>query len=132
MAGDKVLVTACEHNPLATLVLTGGRRLCALVADPTKADMVGRQVKSALATAMTAGWFKELAQADVPLGGGVLPAGFPSHNISQSSQADMETIRAGYDEDDDSGGWNLDFAKDTASNHGFEIRVSGSVSYAGK
>ncbi|CAB1120660.1 unnamed protein product [Ectocarpus sp. CCAP 1310/34] len=124
-AGDKVLVSAFEDNNLASLVLTSGRRLFALVGDPAKAVSVGRQVKSALATAMTAGWFKALANAGVPLGGSVLPAGFPSHNMSQASQVDIENIRHGYDEDDDGsgpGGWNLEFAKRTAAEFGLEIR----------
>lgn len=126
MAGDKVMVTAFEHNPLATLVLTSGRRLCALVGNQAKVDTVGRQVKGALATAMTAGWFKELAQADVPLGGSVLPTSFPPHNISQSSQESVENLRAGYDDDHDDDGsnpWCLDHAKDTAEDYGLEIRV---------
>lgn len=125
-----MLVTAFEDNPLATLVLTGGRRLCALVGNPVKADTVGRQVKGALATAMTAGWFKEVAQSGVALGGSVLPPGFPSHNMPQDSLEGVGRCRSGYDEDDDSGDWNLDFAKQIASDNGFEIRVSGTVSYA--
>ena len=127
MAGDKVLVTAFEHNPLATLVLTGARRLCALVGSPDKADSARKQVKGALATAMAAGWFKQLARAGVPLGGSVLPAGFPPHNMSQSSLDGVQALRDGYDDDDDSGEWSLDFAKENAIEHGFEIRVSAGV-----
>lgn len=126
-AGDKVLVSAFEHNPLATHILAGGRRLCALVETPDKASTVEKQVKGALAAAMAAGWFKELAHAGVPLGGSVLPAGFPPHNMSQASQDDIQRLRAIYDVDDDSGGWNLDVAKEIAEQFGFEIKVSASM-----
>ena len=126
-AGDKVLVTAFEHNPLATHILAGGRRLCALVETPDKAGTVEKQVKGALAAAMAAGWFKELAHAGVPLGGSVLPAGFPPHNMSQASQDAIQRLRAIYDVDDDSGGWNLDVAKEIAEQFGFEIKVSASM-----
>lgn len=94
--------------------------------------MVGKQLKGALTTAMAAGWFKELANASVPLGGSVLPAGFPLHNISQSVQVGIQQVRETYDEDssdDGSDGWQLEFAKQTAGEHGFEIKVSAGVSY---
>eukprot|EP00752_Nemacystus_decipiens_P003967 g3633.t1 len=48
VAGDSVLVSAFEHNPLAGLVLGGGRRLCALVGDPAKGTLVADDVTTAL------------------------------------------------------------------------------------
>lgn len=127
MAGDKVLVTASEHNPLATHILAGGRRLCALVESPDKAGTVEKQVRGALAAAMAAGWFKELAHAGVPLGGSVLPAGFPPHNMSKATRDEIDIHREAYEDDDESGEWMLDVAKAAVAGFGFEIKVSAST-----
>lgn len=117
------MVSGFEHNNLANLVLSAGRRLVALVGDPAKVESVEKKVTGAVSTAMEGGWFKELTTPDEPLRGSALPAGFPSHNMSQASQDGIEHHRNGYDEDDEDCEWLRDHAKDTAAEFGLEIRV---------
>ncbi len=117
------MVSGFERNNLANLVLSAGRRLVALVGDPAKVESAEKQVVGAVSTAMEGGWFKELKPPEEPLRGIALPAGFPSHNMSQASQQSIELHRDGYDEDDEDGEWLLDHAKETAAEFGLEIRV---------
>lgn len=119
------MVSDCDRNNLAPLILSSGRGIFALVGDPSKVETAEKQVKAALNSAMSGGWFTELKSADQPLGGSVLPVGFPPNNISQATHDGLQPKRDTYDDDgEDGGGWNLDYAKDTALEYGLEIRVS--------
>ncbi|CAB1104611.1 unnamed protein product [Ectocarpus sp. CCAP 1310/34] len=85
VAGDSVLVTAFDENPIAPLVLGNGRTLCALVADMSKKDDVDKAVDAACTDAMRHGWFAELCKANVIISGSTLPSIVPENNLSNEA-----------------------------------------------
>lgn len=124
--GDKVVVTAFEHNPLAHVVLGEGRRLCALVGDGAAKAKAEKAVDAACTNAMNGGWFAELRQADGIVGGNLLPSNFPLHNISRALKDEMERSLETFDDDDDVDGVavsSFEVARKVAGDHNIEIRV---------
>lgn len=95
------MVTAAEHNDLASLVLGTGRTLFALVSDPTKKSKVVKEVGLACLSAMKHGWFAELSQPDVRVGGVTLPMSVPEHNIPGAVESSLIEAVGAYDEIDD-------------------------------
>lgn len=117
-------MTAFDHNPLAPLVLEGGRRLHALVGDPAKESVAERQINVALKRAMTGGWFGHLANTDKSEGRSVLPAVIPPHNMSQALRDDFQATKNTYESDDEGeAACSLEVAGNSAEEHGMEIKV---------
>lgn len=128
MAGDKVLVMDLDSNPPAHLVLGGERRLFALVGDPAKKNTAEKQIKIALTTAMTGGRSTHLPKADVILGGSVLTASFPPHNLSKAVQDCIDGSMGSYHDDKESQAASaFEIAREYADEHGIEIRVGAAL-----
>lgn len=125
MAGDMVVVTAFDQNPLASLVLGHGRKFCGLVAVPAELDKAEKEVDTALTDAMKHRWFADLCKDNVYVGGSTLPACVPSFNVSAAANQHFFDHRSGYDSEDEDADEtsNLEVAKMFAEEHGLEIKV---------
>ncbi|CAM9580097.1 unnamed protein product [Ectocarpus fasciculatus] len=104
LPGDSVMVTAFEDNSIAHLVLGSGRKLCALVADPTKRDKAEECVDGSCTTAMRRGWFADLREANVVVDKSTLPPSGLSSNTSAAVDDEHSGRRAGSDDEGEEGG----------------------------
>lgn len=119
------MVTEADQNDLASLVLGTGRTLLALVSDQSNEKRVAGEVDLAGLGAMKHGWFGELGTPDVKIGGVVLPASIPEHNVPQGVRDELVEAEGVFDEESDAETLApLQVARGRAEEHGFEIKVS--------